>query len=80
MSERISTPEQYAKFVSLYQASPVMQEKIDLWLESEKSRDEQTQREGFYAFSDFLETSGLDQSGLVGAMLDWIVENKDGTN
>ncbi|WP_438980240.1 hypothetical protein [Polynucleobacter sp.] len=59
-------------FRELYEAGNEVTKEINLWLETEKSRDEQEQREGFYRFNDWLHTSGFDRSGLTTAMLDWL--------
>lgn len=59
-------------FRELYEAGNEVTQEINLWLESEKSRDEQEQRDGFRRFNNWLEASGFDQSGLTTALLDWL--------
>lgn len=73
MSERFNAPpETFTQFMSIYEAGNEAKQEIDLWLESEKSPDAQTQRDGFRRFNNWLEASGFDQSGLTTALLDWL--------
>lgn len=69
---RWATQEQFNQFKTLYEAGGEVRGEIDLWLETEKSRDEQEQRDGFYRFNQWLHDSGFDQSGLTTALLDWL--------
>lgn len=69
---RWATQEQFNQFKTLYEAGNEAHQEINLWLESEKSPDAQTQRDGFRRFNNWLEASGFDQSGLTTALLDWL--------
>lgn len=67
-----ASDDQFNLFKELYEAGNEVTQEINLWLETEKSRDEQTQRDGYLRFSDWLWESGFDRSGLTTAMLDWL--------